>query len=90
VLCVGCHAGAEPLAQAFIDQGCRAYIAPAESIDQNSTTMFICAFFHYLMAEPPDRVADREAVERARHIDSQAASYRYYAGQDADNAAPSV
>ena len=83
VLCVGCHAGWEPLARAFIDSGCRAYIAPTESIDQNSTTMFACAFFHYLMAEPPDQLTDCEAVARARRIDSQTASYRYYGTSDA-------
>jgi hypothetical protein len=86
VLCVGCHAGIEPLAKAFIESGCRAYIAPTESIDQNSTTMFVCAFFHYLMAEPPDRMTEREAVERARNIDSQTASYRYYPGVHAGHA----
>jgi len=84
VLCIGCNAGWEPLAKAFLDSGCRAYIAPTASIDQNSTTMFACAFFHYLMADPPDRLPDREAVERASHIDSQTASYRYFGMPDAD------
>ena len=78
VIAIGCYTGREPLARAFLDAGCKAYIGSAEAIDQNSTTMFVCAFFHYLLAESPDRLDDREAVERARQIDSQTANYRWY------------
>jgi len=78
VISLGCNSGHGPLARAFLDAGCRAYIGPAATIDQNSTTLFACTFFHYMMAEPPDRLAEREAFERARQIDSQAANYRYY------------
>ncbi len=78
VIAVGCYAGSEPLARAFLDSGCKAYIAPTGEIDMDSTTMFVCAFFHYLTVPPPDRLSDRDAVERARKLDSQTASYRYY------------
>jgi len=78
VIAIGCHTGCEPLARAFLDAGCKAYLGPTEAIDQNSTTMFVCAIFHYLLAEPPDQLDVREAVVRARQIDSQTASYRLY------------
>ena len=78
VIAIGCNTGREPLARAFLDAGCKAYLGPTEAIDQNSTTMFVCAIFHYLLAEPPDQLDVREAVVRARQIDSQTASYRLY------------
>ena len=81
VIAMGCNTGRQSLARAFLDAGCRAYIAPTRPIDQNSTTMFVCAFFHCLLAEPPDRLCDRDAVERARRIDSQTASYRLYTNE---------
>jgi len=78
VVSVGCKTGSEALAEAFLDSGCRAYIGPTEEIDEDCTTMFVCAFFHYLTVEGRDRLGEREAVERARPMDSQTASYRYY------------
>lgn len=84
VLAMGCNTGTEELARAFLESGCKAYIAPAGSIDQNSTTLFVGAFFHYLLAEPPDGLDDHQAVERARKLDSQTDSYRYYCTKPKD------
>jgi len=85
VIAMGCTGGREPLARAFLDAGCRAYIGATGAIDQNSTTMFVCAFFMYLMEEAPEQLAPIEAVKRARQLDSQTSAYRYY-GRGPDGA----
>lgn len=46
VLSTGCETGDSELAQAFLDVGCKAYIAPEEAIDGNAATIFTQLFFY--------------------------------------------
>lgn len=46
VLSTGCETGKSKLAQAFLDAGCKAYIAPEEAVDGNATVIFTQLFFY--------------------------------------------
>jgi hypothetical protein len=65
--------GREPIARAFLDAGCKAYIAPLTPVDQDSDALFIIGFFYHLLSEERDPTlacADEEAVRRAASIDT--------------------
>lgn len=72
VLALGCANGREPLARAFLESGCKAYIGAVEPVDQDSTTLFAITFFYHLLSserDPALKCTDKEAVERARSVD---------------------
>lgn len=85
VVALGCGNGREPLAQAFLDAGCRAYAGAIRPVDQDSTAMFGIAFFYHLLSAGRDRrlsCSEREAAERAAGFDSDSKEgthlFRYY------------
>jgi len=72
VLALGCANGREPLAKAFLESGCKAYIGADEGVDQDSGPLFAINFFYHLLSskrDPALKCTDQEAVERARSID---------------------
>ena len=72
VISLGCGSGREPLARAFLDSGCQAYIGPISPPDQDSAALFAITFFYHLLSSERDPVltcTDREAVERAASLD---------------------
>ncbi len=88
VLALGCSTGAEPIAQAFLRSGCRAYVGPTAAVDQDATALFAISFFYHLLS--PDRDSDlacteEEAVRRARAIDRECRAgthvFRYYGSE---------
>lgn len=91
VIAMGCTYGREELAKAFIDTGCRAYIASGADgthIDQDSNILFVIAFFYHLLSSSRDPHAirtDKQAVEKAAVIDTEFKEgthlYRYYDSQ---------
>jgi len=81
----GCSSGREPLARAFLESGCRAYLGPIDDVDQDAGALFIIGFFYHLLSRDRDsevHCTDREAAERASRFDSLARSgthlFRYY------------
>jgi hypothetical protein len=87
ILSGGCSSGREPLARAFLESGCRAYIGPAEDVDQDAGALFSIGFFYHLLSrdrDPEVGCTDREAAERASRFDTHARSgthlFRYYEG----------
>ena len=72
VLALGCANGREPLAKAFLESGCKAYMGAVEPVDQDSATLFAINFFYHLLSserDPTLKCTEQEAVERARSID---------------------
>jgi len=58
-----------------------------KSVDQDSTAIFIMAFFYHLLCnerDPPARCSDKQAVRRAASIDRKfnegTPVFRYYSG----------
>jgi hypothetical protein len=45
IVSAGCSTGREPLARAFRESCCRAYIGPVEDADQDAGALFIIGFF---------------------------------------------
>ncbi len=89
VIAVGCGTGREPLARAFLDSGCKAYIACDGSIDQDSGTLFTIAFFYHLLSherDPSVTHSEREAAALAAKFDPHTREgthlFRYYAGEE--------
>lgn len=88
VICNGCNTGHEALSKDFLDAGCRAYVAPIRSVDQDATALFTIAFFYHLLCnerDPSLQCSDEQAVQRASALDAGfrdgTASFRYY-GRD--------
>lgn len=72
VVCGGCNAGTEGLAEAFLNAGCTAYLASAEAIDADAAVLFTIGLFYHLMQEERDPSAAcslQEAVSRAAAMD---------------------
>lgn len=74
VLSLACGGGREPLAQAFLDAGCDAYVGVVTPyVDMASAVSFAVNFFYLLMAEDRDycsaRYSVEQAVERAARFD---------------------
>lgn len=89
VIAPACGTGREPLARAFLDSGCKAYIAPDGSIDQDSAALFIIAFFYHLLAQERDpsvKWTEREAAELAASFDKHTREgthlFRYYTREE--------
>ena len=77
IISCGCSSGREPLAQAFLRSGCRAYIGPIEGVDQDADALFCIGFFYHLLSHERDSkisCTDREAAERASQFDTYARS----------------
>jgi len=76
LICIGCGAGQEELAQAFLKAGFKGYIAPqANYINANAGMMFVISFFYHLLAESriedaPVKYTDQEAVALASVLDA--------------------
>jgi hypothetical protein len=86
IIALGGEAGREPLARAFLESGCRAYVGPDDHVDQDSTALFAIAFFYHLLAPDRDsrlRWTDRQAAELAARFDPDSREgthvFRYYA-----------
>lgn len=85
VLALGCGSGREPLAQAFLESGCQAYIGALAPIDQDSTTLFAITFFYHLLCAEREahlQCSGEEAVRRASALDTYSKDgthlFRYY------------
>ncbi len=88
LICVGCGAGQEEFAQAFLKAGFKGYIAPqADYINANAAMMFVISFFYHLLAESriedaPVKYTDQEAVALASALDANyprgTRIFRYY------------
>lgn len=91
VISLGCRSGREPLAKAFLDSGCKAYIASVEPVDQDATALFTIGFFYHLLREerqPGLTCSDEEAARLAAgfdvHVRDGTGSFRYYTRTIAD------
>lgn len=89
VIAVGCGAGRESLARAFLDSGCRAYIGPDGDSDQDSAALFVIAFFYHLLAQERDpsvKWTEREAADLAASFDTHTSEgthlFRYYTREE--------
>lgn len=75
LVCVGCGAGQEPFAPAFLKAGYKGYIAPqGDYINANAAMMFVIGFFYHLLTESriedePNHYTDQEAVALASALD---------------------
>lgn len=88
LICVGCGAGQEEFAQAFLKAGFKGYIAPqADYIYANAAMMFVIGFFYHLLTESriddnPTKYTDQEALVLASTIDGDhprgTRIFRYY------------
>lgn len=85
VISMGCMSGREPIAKAFLDTGCKAYIAPVRPVDQDSDALFVIGFFYHLLSQERDpsmACTEEEAVRRAASIDMDFKEgthvFRYY------------
>ena len=85
VLAYGCCTGDEALAQAFLDSGCRACIAPAGPLDQDAALLFPVSFFYHLLRaerEPGLSYTDEEAAKLAAAADTTSVEgthqFRYF------------
>jgi hypothetical protein len=73
VISMGCMSGREPIAKAFLDSGCKAYIAPITAVDQDADALFVIGFFYHLLFEERDArlsCTEQQAVVRAASIDT--------------------
>lgn len=75
VVCLACGGGRAPLAEAFLDAGCDAYIgAVAPYLNMASADMFALSFFYWLLAEDRDYYSASysaiEAVDLAKQFDA--------------------
>ncbi|SMO90705.1 delta-aminolevulinic acid dehydratase [Melghirimyces algeriensis] len=75
VLSTGCETGDSELAQAFLDVGCKAYIAPEEAIDGNAATIFTQLFFYEKIQ---NKRRTEEAFRLAQGIDSETRYFRLF------------
>ena len=91
MISMGCGAGREPLAKAFLEAGYDGYVgATEEYIDGDSAFVFTVNLFYHLMAGERDfhwkSYTVAEAVERAAltepDFDVGTRPYRYWSPQD--------
>ncbi len=89
IITAGCATGVEPIARAFLDAGCRAYIGPTRPADQDAGPLFVSAFFYFLLrpsVDPNVMMTDRRAAELAANIDTLSKEgthlFRYYEAAD--------
>ncbi|MFD1396413.1 delta-aminolevulinic acid dehydratase [Kroppenstedtia eburnea] len=75
VLSTGCETGDSELAQAFLDAGCKAFIAPEEAVDGNSATIFTQLFFYEKIQ---NKRRTEEAFRLAQGIDSETRYFRLF------------
>jgi hypothetical protein len=85
VVSLGCGSGREPIAQAFLESGCKAYIGPVGPPDQDSATLFAITFFYHLLCAERNtslRCSDEQAVLYANGVDVDFTEgtrlFRYY------------
>ncbi len=76
LICLGCGAGRESFAQAFLKAGYRAYIAPEGNyVNANAAMLFVIGFFYHLLTEGrlEDRrvgLTDQDSVTLASVLDA--------------------
>lgn len=76
IICIACGSGQDQFAQAFLEAGYKAYIAPqGGGVHVNSAVLFIIGFFYHLMAatrldDQPFQHTDLEAVALAAQADA--------------------
>jgi hypothetical protein len=73
IISLGCRTGREPIANAMLEAGCRAFIAPAGYVDADACALFTVGFFYHLMREvrdPASPCTDGEAVRLAAGFDA--------------------
>ena len=88
IICIACGSGQDQFAQAFLESGYKAYIAPrGGGVHVNSAVLFIISFFYHLMAatrldDQPFQHTDLEAVALATQADTNFAqgtlTFHYY------------
>ena len=85
VLALGCGNGRGPLARAFLETGCRAYMGAVQPVDQDAAAMFAIAFFYHLRSserDPRSACSEQEAFARAAAFDPTSREgthlFRYY------------
>ncbi|MGW8378888.1 CHAT domain-containing protein [Streptomyces sp. ODS28] len=76
VFSTGCVTGTDAMARAFLDGGCRAYIAPEGYPDATAVIAFAAAFYYQLLAMGAPLA---EAVDRARTLGGDTAMLRLWA-----------
>jgi hypothetical protein len=89
VITQGCGTGVEPIARAFLDAGCRAYIGPIRPADQDAGPLFVSALFYFLLRPNPDprvEMTERRAAQLSANIDTLSLEgthlFRYYEAAD--------
>lgn len=93
VIALGCNAGEEALASAFLQAGCKAYIGAVRSVDEFATLVFVTSFFYFLIGPDAGESGRQgypasEAVCRAASVDSEFPEgtqvFRYYGRAEGD------
>ncbi|RAS75545.1 delta-aminolevulinic acid dehydratase [Priestia endophytica] len=75
VIASGCTLGAEPLAKAFLENGCHSYIAPVDYIDGNANLMFVIKFFYEIISNKRNQ---KESFQIAKSIDQETNMYKRF------------
>jgi hypothetical protein len=78
VVSLGCMTGTEALAQAFLDGGCEAYIAPADNVDASAGLLFAIHLFYFLATKR----SLSEAVEESRKHDAECSRFKLWCPGD--------
>lgn len=71
---LGCLTGTEPIAKAFLEGGCEAYIAPVNFIEGNAALLFAIHLFYFLGAK---RTLAEAVQELCKH-DDQCALFKLF------------
>jgi hypothetical protein len=74
VLNLGCALGTESMARAFLNRGCKAYIAATGYVDGSSALMFAIHYFYFLYFDK----SLAEAVALSREHDDQCRLFRLF------------
>ncbi|HMQ63279.1 MAG TPA: hypothetical protein PKE06_21525 [Flavilitoribacter sp.] len=74
VLTTACTLGDEATARAFLDGGCREYIAPLGYIEGNATLVFVVHFYYRIASG----AAGAEAWNSAKSLDEETGLYTFW------------
>jgi hypothetical protein len=78
IIASGCTLGVEPLAKAFLENGCHSYIAPVDYIDGNANLMFVIKLFYEIIN---NKRSQKESFQSAKSIDQETNIYKRFTSE---------
>ncbi|MDP6125453.1 MAG: hypothetical protein QGH20_06840 [Candidatus Latescibacteria bacterium] len=75
VVNTGCGCGQEPMAEAFLKGGLKAYIGAVDALEGSSAIMFAISFFYTLFTSG---CSPKDAWRKAASFDEETALFAYY------------